>query len=801
MFKNYLKIAFRNIFRHKGFSIINLIGLSIGLAVCILLLFWVQDEYNFDKFNPNYQNIYRIMSYGTNYMQTGYEGTPGPLASTIAESIPEIESSSRLYGFSDIIVRSKEHTFKEDNAIIVDPDFFEIFNYPFLEGNKEILFSNSFNIAISESISEKYFGKENPIGKELKIDEYNCTIAAVIEDIPSNSHIQSNIVINWSIFRELGYENLPWGAFNYITYIKTAGNINLEQMGKTITKIADEHECPQVQDGVSFHLQPLSKVHLDGKHGFYYNFYKLGYQDYIYIFSAIAFLILFIASLNYINLSTARYENRAKEVGLRKVIGANRKQLIYQFFYESMLFTILAVAFAFLIIEIMLPTFNSITGKQFIVREFFTSSAGFGIIGLILITGIFSGFYPAFFLSSFQPVRVIKGGSYVNLSGGLPKLRKVMVIVQFTLSILLILCTVFVYKQIIFLQNKDIGFDTNNIIHIPLRDNVAQKYEIVKRKLLENPNIQNVTAQDFLWAVSSNRTTGVYWKGRPSEYKGDFLIPRVDFDFFETLNIEFVEGRSFSHDFETDRSSAFIINETALKQMQIDSPIDKELKLYGYSGLIQKGPIVGVFKDINYGSLHNDVDAQVVRVLKDYTSGQSSSAILIKTDGKNKPKTIAYIKSIWQEFNKDIPFEFNYLEDTYLHLYASEMQIRSILNYFTALAVFISCLGLFGLAAFMAEKRTKEIGIRRVVGAKISNIIYIFTKELISGILVSIIISIPISYYIVNRILQDYAYKIELSWWVFTLVGFSSLFIAFITILFHAVKIANMNPAKVLKYE
>ncbi|MFC1898104.1 ABC transporter permease [Candidatus Cloacimonadota bacterium] len=801
MIKNYLKTAFRNIGRHKGFSIINILGFSLGLSICILLLFWVQDEYNFDKFNKNYTSIYRIMSYGTKYMQEGYEGTPGPLAQTIKESMEEVEFATRVFGFPEFIVRSEENTFYEEAAIIVDHDFFSIFDYPFLVGNETALFSDPFNIAISESMSEKYFGDSNALGKQLKLDDFDMVVAAIIKDFPENSHLQSNFILNWDILEEIGYANFPWGAFNFITYIKTSGEINLSQLGETITLIGDKHECPQVKDGVSFHLQPLSKIHLDGKHGFYYNFYRLGYRNYIYIFSAIALFILIIACLNYINLSTARYEKRAKEVGLRKVVGADRKQLIYQFFCESLLFTFFALVLAFFIIELLLPLFNSISGKNFILNDFFISNTSIGIGILVILTGLFSGFYPALFLSSFKTVNVIKGSTAMSRSGGLPKFRKILVIFQFTLSMILILSTAFIFKQITFLQNMDLGFNTKNVIHIPLTGNMAAKYEIVKQKLLENPDILSVSAQDYLWAVSNNRTTGVYWKGRPSEFEGDFLIPQVDFDFFETLQIPFVEGRSFSQDFETDKSSAFIINETALKQMQIEDPLGEQLKLYGYQGLIQEGPIVGVFKDINYGSLHNNVEAQVLLVLKDYTSGQSSSAILIKTTGNSKKETIDYIKGIWQEFNKDIPFESSYLEDTYQRLYTNEMQIRTILNYFTILAVFISCLGLYGLAAFMAEKRTKEIGVRRVLGAKISNIVVIFTRDLISGVIISIILAAPITYYVMSKLLQNYAYKTELSWWIFAGAGIVSLFIAFLTVFFHSLKLAYTNPAQVLKYE
>ncbi|MCK4695695.1 MAG: FtsX-like permease family protein, partial [Candidatus Cloacimonetes bacterium] len=615
------------------------------------------------------------------------------------------------------------------------------------------------------------------------------------------SHIQSGFIINWDIFRELGYASLPWGAFNYVTYIQTKGAIDLEQMGKTITRIGEQHECPQVKDGVSFHLQPLSEVHLDGKHGFYRNYYHLGYRNYIYIFSAIAMFILVIACLNYINLSTAHYENRAKEVGLRKIIGANRRHLIYQFFSESVIFTLFAMIVAIFSIELLLPLFNSISGKDFILIDFFNTRTSFGLIGLVVITGFFSGFYPAIFLSSFKPVSVIKGSSFISLKGGLPRLRKILVIIQFTLSILLILSTAFIYKQIAFMQNMDIGFDTENIVYIPLKGEVAEKFDILKQKLMEHPDIENVTAQDYLWAATKNRTTGIYWKGRPEEYDGDFIIPRVDFDFFETLNIEFAEGRSFSIKFETDKESAFVVNETAVKKMQIDDPIGKQLKLYGYEGLIQEGPIVGVFRDVNYGSLHERVESQVIRVFKDFTTGHSTSTILLKTSGENVQETIAYIKNIWQQFNSDIPFEYHFLEDTYNNLYAREMQIRTILNYFTGLAIFISCLGLYGLAAFMAEKRTKEIGIRRVVGARISNILLVFTKDLIEGVLISVLLAVPSAYYVISKLLQNYAFKTELSWWVFASAGFFSLLIAALTILFHSIKIAHTNPVKILKYE
>jgi predicted permease len=800
MILNYIKIALRNLARQKGYSFINITGLAVGLAVCILILLWVQSEISYDRFHDHYDSIYRVMSYGTKYMTEGYEGTPEPLGAAVADGVPGIVHAVSFMGTPRMVVKYGDNSYYEKRALLTDPSFFDVFTFPLLKGNPETALSDPFSVVVTEAMAAKYFGAEDPIGEVLDFDGIEARITAVMQNVPRNSHLQFDFLIPYSIQEELGAQ-LHWGAFNAVTYLQIQPGSDLTEIGRKITTVAADNNCGQVADGVAFRLQPLSEIHLDARHGGYRNWVDMGEKTYVYLFSVIAVFMLFLACVNYINLSTARYEKRAREVGMRKVLGASRGQVIRQFLSESIVLSTISLGLAVVLAELFLPVFNTLVQKQLNIVYLHNLPFLGGLIGIIMITGVLSGAYPALFLSSFRPVNTLKKGPAVAARGGLPLLRRGLVLFQFVLSVLLIISTGMLFKQLHFIKNKNLGFNKENVVYIPLKEGIAEKYGVVKQELLNHPHILTVSNCDYVWALNNNRTTGFNWEGKDPQMEVDMLIPRVGFDYIETLQLEMVEGRSFSEEYETDAASAFIVSEAAVRTMQIEGPVGKHFELYGWRGLIQEGPIIGVFKDINYKSLHQKIEPQVLRILKDPATATSLGAVLLRITGDDVPATIAFLEDTWNQFNPGIPFEYHFLDDTYENLYMSEARMGNIFNYFTVLALFISCLGLFGLSSFMTEQRTKEIGIRKVHGASVASILTLINREVMILMLIAGIIATPIAWYVSRWWLQNFAYKTGLDWWVFLFGGLLALLVALLTVSYQSVKAALANPVDSLRYE
>jgi putative ABC transport system permease protein len=793
MFKNYLKTTFRNTIRHKGYSFINLAGLAIGMACTLLILLWVNDELSYDRFHENSKNIYRIMSYGTQYMIEGIDGTPAPLAPAILEEVPGIVNYARFSDVPKLVVKYRDKVFYETGGLIADPSIFEIFTFPFVRGDPRTAFSEPLDIVMTETMAKKYFGDEDPLGKTMEIEGRPAAVTGIIQDIPHNSHIQFDFLTSYEFIQQVSSYGLSWGSFNFVTYLQVDANRDIQAMGKNITAVAAKNNCPQVADGVEFRLQPLSELHLDSRAA-YRNYIDVGDGKYVYIFSIIAFFILFIACVNFMNLSTARSTTRAKEVGMRKTIGASRRQLIMQFFGESFFLTSVACVVALNLVLILLPAFNQITAKQ-LKLDFSDVRIVFGLVLIVVLTALTAGSYPALFLSAFRPVKVLKGTFKAEGKG--QTFRRVLVVTQFSLSIALLIGTSVTYNQLHFLRHSKLGFNKENIVYVPVKENIGKSYESFKNGLLEDSNIYSVAAQYYLFAEQGSfRTTDYDWEGRKEGQEADIVLNLVDYDFIPMLELELLEGRNFSKEYSTDATQAYILNEEAIREMGIQDPVGKEFS-YGK----RKGTIIGVMKNAHFRSLHVKIEPHVFFFMQDVSEATQYGVVLIKINGEKTEEALAQIERVWGSINPISPFEYHFLDQKYDSLYRKENKIGTILNAFTLFAIVISCLGLFGLASFLTEQRTNEIGIRKVLGASESGIVFLLSKQFTKWVLIANLFAWPAAYFIMSEWLKSFAYRIEIGIWGFLFSGMLAVGIALFTVSFQALRAARANPIDSLRYE
>jgi len=789
MIRNYLKSFIRFLRRHKAYSINNILGLAIGMAAAVLIYLWILDEISFDKHHENYEDICRIVSTWDNADgEFRIAATAAPLAPKFEESFPEIVETARFSpAWFEMLISQGENKFYEKKIAFADEEFFRIFTYQFIYGSDQNPLPAINHAVITEEIAQKYFGDENPVGKSISLDDETIlTISGVIENIPANAHLQFDILIHFDNIEQLYGVELHWEDNSYFAYALLSEDVDhlaLKAKIDTLTQELYSH------GNYEFFLQPLSNVHL--RSSFEYDVY--GHTEptdqYIRIFTLIAVLILLISVINYINLSTARSTIRAREVGVRKVFGARRAQLIRQFMGESFFLCLLSYLFAMLLVEAALPSFNAFTGKEVHV-DYSDIRFLFGVIAILVFTGIFSGSYPAFLLSSFMPVRTLKG----DINSGPVSFRKVLVILQFSIAILMIICTGMVYRQLTFIQNRNLGMNTDQVIYIPVVGNIGEKFKFFKEELNKYPGVKGVTASQNLPTFNGSGTYGIKWKGKQEEDKLHINVNQVGHDYIPTFGIELAEGRNFNIDFPAD-STNYILNETAIQRMQIDDPIGKEFRLWG-----MKGVIIGVMKDYNFKSLHKAINPICLYMNNPFVD-KMFGYIFIKLEGSNVRKTINNIERTWNKLYPAFPLDYTFLEDEYANLYLSESRMRSLFALFAALSIFLSCLGLYGLSSFMAERRTREIGIRKALGARSWQIVTLFSWDALKWILISNLIAWPIAWLYMNHWLKDFAYKASISPWIFVLSGFIVLLISVITVSFQAQKAARINPATTIKQE
>ncbi len=779
MIKNYIVTTLRFLKRNPSFSLLNITGLSVGIAASILILFWVVDEISYDRYHKDYEKIYRL------YEIQSYEGTdnlyvyntPGQLAPYLRENYPSL---SKVALFTPIwqnilITKDTEHSHYDSEGFFADKEILDILTFDFTFGEQENALAQPYAIVLTEELAQKFFGDENPIGKSLTLNkEHPFTVTGVVKP-KENSVIKFSffILFEKNIETFWQYDN-TWTSNSFYTYAKIDNNSNLPSIEEEIKDAVAKNGQPNV----TLKLEPL-------KHSRLYTIWpNAGTIAQVRFFSIIAFLILLIACINFMNLSTARSSQRAKEVGLRKVVGGNKRQLIGQFLGESAVLTIISLGIALLIAALLLPKFNEISGKNL---SFQSLSLGlFGLIGTIaIVTALIAGSYPAFFLSSFNPVKVLKG-SFATSS---KKFRTILVVIQFTLASALIVGTIFINKQLNFLQNMNLGYNKENIVYTYMTNAVKQKYDLLKSEMQAIPTVEYITASNGLPNQLGNSTGGIDWEGRDPNTRVLFTTLITDFNFIETYGMQMAEGRSF--DQSLSDTMKFIVNEEAVRVMGMDSAVGKTLSVWGVTT-----PIIGVVKNFNYGGLKQKVQPLVMTVYKPLVS-----AVSIKIAPNSTIETMEKIEAKWKEILPDEPFTFSFFDKNIDNLYRTEKRISTLFTYFSALAIVISCLGLFGLASFMAEQKFKEIGIRKTLGASTKSIALLLIWQFTKWVIVANSAGWIVSYYTISLWLREYPYKIDLSVWPFLISAVASIGVAVLTILYQSVKAARINPINAIKYE
>jgi len=785
MIKNYIKIALRNLKRQKGYSLINIAGLAIGMACCILILLWVQDELSFDRFHENSDNIYRVIQ-DINFADhsTTWAITQGPLGPSLNEDFPEIVNFTRVTGRRFRLTYG-DHSYDEVVGM-ADGSIFEMFTFPLIEGDPQTALSDPHSIVLTEKMAKKYFGDDHPIGKVLKADDrYDFLVTGIIEEFPMKSHFRYDFLIPFIFGRELKYTVDNWRNSQFRTYVQLQEGIPYRDVVQKISGYL--YEKPTIEKDARLNLQPLARIHLYSNYEFDSTH---GDITYVTIFSLIAFFILMIACINFMNLTTARSAPRAREVGVRKVAGAYRIDLIRQFFGESIFLAFIALFFAVGLVALLLPEFNDLASKELSFASSANLYALILLVGITLFTGIIAGSYPALFLSAFQPAHVLKGALHSGFKGA--SFRKVLVVLQFSLTILLIVCTSIVYNQMDFMRNKKLGYDKEYLVYAVLRGDMRKQFDAVKEELLKNPNILEITSSATVPTYGYNFSNSLWrWEGQDPDEEILMRASFIDYNYFKTFGMEIIEGRPYSKEHATDPEEALIVNEEAVKVMGMESPIGKRLGIGE-----NQAKIIGVVKNYHFRTLREKIEPLILIL-----NPRQCWALFARLRSDDLSQTIGHMEKMWGRFAPGFPFDYRFMDEAIDNLYRSEKQIGTIFRYFAILAIFISCLGLFGLSSFMAEQRTKEIGIRKVLGATVSNILLLLSKEYVKWVLIANIIAWPAAYYAMNRWLQGYAYRVNIAAWSFVLAAMLALAIALMTVSYQAVRAATALPADALRYE
>ncbi len=803
MLKNYLKIALRNSLKYKSYSLINIFGLAAGMACCLLILLYLQDELTFDAFHAKRDRIYRV---NKTVVEESGEVThtaemPGNFAPTLVQDFPEVESAVRLRPWwNEMLVSFGEKKLKIDHVVFTDSTFFQIFDFELVAGDRQRVLREPLTAVITEEVAQQFFGEVDPIGKVLEgLFDMPLTVTGIAKKPPVHSHIQFNILISWATSTNSAYADRfswmnRWITQTAFTYALLAPGADPQALAAKFPAFMQRYMA-RWADKYFPYLQPLSDVHLKAANiplQFQMNI-NAGNIQTVYILSFIAILILVIACINYMNLSTARATRRAQEVGLRKVVGAEKRQLILQFIGESFLLALIALALAAVLVELCLPTFSRLTQRQLVFEPTENLLLLVGMFGVTMLVGLAAGSYPAFILSSFQPAVVLKGAKASRLQGALS--RRALVVAQFFFSVLLIIATLVVYQQRQYMRAKNLGFQKEHVVMIDIPSStIRAQVQAFKNELLRHPNIRAAALASGGPAIGA-MGFDVLPEGLSRSFGTRFAVPTigVDFDFAKTYGLEIADGRNFDLNFPTD-SSATLINETLAKQLGWDSPIGKHLAL-GTDNPVDL-TVIGVVKDFHIRSVHQKIEPVLL-----YITSQRFNHFGVKLSGHDVAGTLQFIAETWRRFEDKHPFEYKFLDETFEKYYLAEERLTQTLGIFSALAIGIACLGLFGLAAFTAEQRTKEIGIRKVLGASVSGIIALLSKDFVKLVLLANFIAWPVAYFAMSKWLQNFAYRIDLGWWVFALAGLAALFIALLTVSVQAVKAALANPVNSLRYE
>ncbi len=808
MIRNYLKIAFRNLIKHKAYSFINIFGLAIGIASCLLIILYVQNELSYDRFNKNADRIFRIntdLKFGATELHIPV--CPDMMGPDLKQDYPQVEEYTRIYNWGGKKLVKKGHEFNtEQKTAYVDSTFFKVFTFPVVSGSTDKALNEPNTVIITESIAQKYFGTDKAVGKFIETDDNGGTlykVTAVIRDMPENSHFRFDFLFP---MKNLHYDWGNYVASNFHTYLLLKAGTDYKEFEKNFSSFTEKYVFPYAKkhlqinskaefekagNKIQYTLIPLTDIHLYSKR--IQELSPSGTIEYVYIFSAIALFILLIACINFLNLTTARSANRAREVGIRKVLGTQRKSLVFQFLTESVLTALVAVVLAVIIAANVLHYFNNISGKDLSISDFYSFSFLLFILLLPFVVGIAAGSYPAFFLSHFSPATVIKGKlSTGSKSGGL---RSVLVVFQFAISIVLITGTFIIYKQLNYIQNENLGYQKDHVLIINDSYALGNNIDAFKNEMLNVPGVISGTKSAFL-PIPSSRNFSAFYKEAAMVSASGITMQRwdVDYDYLKTLGIKLLEGRNFSRDFVSD-STAIILNEAAVKQLDYNNPLNKAIYTWVGGGRVVKYNIIGVVKNFHFESFHQEI-GPLCFVLK-----RSSGLVSFKISSAKIPFVIKEAENKWKKMAPGMPFSYKFLDDSFTEVYKADQRVGIIALTFASLAIIVACLGLFGLVTFLTEQRTKEIGVRKVLGASVPSIFLMLSKEFIKWIIIANIIAWPVAFYFMNKWLHDFAYRINISWWFFIIAGSIALITALLTVSFKAIKAATANPVDSLHYE
>jgi len=773
MIKHYFKIAFRNVMKHKAYSLINLVGLCLGMISCIYITLWVQDELGWDGFHKNYNMLYRFIA----KMNDGWhESTPLALVPNLREKFPEIDKMTR-FSKKKYNIRFG-HINSSENGALIDRDFFDMFSFPFVRGDVQSNFNNSTSIVITERIAKKFFLTQNPIGQSLVINnDKQFIITGILKDVPENSHIRFDFLLPINQLRERA--DTDW-SYDCVSYLTLNNNMKLSGFQDKISNFIMENDT--MDWDVLLQAQPFQKIHL----------YSLNGMDpiiYIYIFMGLALTILFIACVNFVNLSTSRSIFRAKEIGLRKVVGAEKKEIIKQFMGESITLSMIALFLSIIGALLLFPLLNQLSGKPIAFSYFFNIFNILGVLALGILTGVGSGIYPALLLSSIAPVKTVKGK--IQYTTGSKLLRRLFVSTQFIVTVILIITTLTMDRQLNYMWNKDLGFNKDQVLSIPMNDQLWKNYSVFKENLKQNTNIINVTSA-YNNPTDISHTNVIDWKGNRSGKPITIKDQSIDYDYFDLFNMEIIKGRAFSKAFPTD-NECFILNEEAVKLTGFSSPIGKLITVWA-----KKGKIIGVVKNFHSSSFHEKIKP-IVFMLSERHGPRTK--MFIKLITYDISETLQFIKNKAAHFAPNNQFEYTFLDDVFADQYSKDQRRGALYRIFTILAVIISCLGLYGLVSLVLSSKTKEIGIRKVFGATVTKMITLVSKEFVILISISTFIGWPVSYLVITSILNNYAYKASINIWIFLAAWIIILFLAAISVAGKVVKVALTNPIESLKYE
>jgi predicted permease len=789
MFKNYWRTALRNFTRNKTYSFINILGLSVSLTASTLLFLWVWDELSFDRFHKQAERTYVAAAAFDKDKKNVWTATPGPLATFAKQEVPAVENACRVASYGDHLVEVNNKKFTETKNAYVDPSFFSIFNFPLLEGNKEKPFTDKYSVVISESMAKKYFGDEKAIGRVIKLDNKdNFTVTGIVQDMPYNSSMRYDMILPFILLYDnydgKGYwKSLEsdWGNYNYNTFFLLRPGSDPAKVGKQLADIHRRNQQEASNKDLFYLLQPLTQMHLYSVTG-----EDNGIQT-VRVFFIVALVILLIACINYVNLVTARATKRMKEVSVRKVIGAGRGSLFWQFIIESTLVFSIALFLAIGLIFLTMPLYNDLSGKNLSFSLFDSKVLtlfGASFIAILVLAGV----YPALTLSSFKPIAALKG-----MSPGLGKnatFRKTLVVVQFVCSVVLIVSTVIIGKQLNYIRQKNLGYDKENIFSFNTR-NFKDHYEAIKTELEKQPGIKGVTAATGMVMSVGSSTSDIDWDGKGAD-QSSFIVNQLSTDrnFLKVLNMKLVAGQGFTG--TPADSTNYILNETAVKQMHLTDPVGKRLKFHD-----KEGVIAGVVKDFHFNNLKNEIAPIVIFFNPGWTWWQ----IYVKTTAKDADKAIAAVQKLWKQYNADYDFNYKFLDEDFDNMYKQDKRVGVLFHCFALIAIIISCLGLFGLVTYTAETKVKEIGIRKTLGASAQHIILLLSKSFMKLVLLSFVISFPLAWIMMNKWLTNYAYRTQIEWWIFAIAGICAFLIAFLTVSSKAWAAAKSNPVKSLRTE